>query len=263
MRTVRRAMTIDEKEEAFVAEVIRGIQARFDRAAELNRQLTDAAESGEHSAVRKIESELARIRKEDDRDWRIVVNRYQFELGDFLARKFSSLNHFDLQDLVQETYARAITRINLFGWRSSFKTWHFTIGRNLALNLIQKLRNTPAASGISYEEYYSGAQSDSDGAESAGMVAGPSSVHDQTYHSEDPESLAIRNETAKAVWHAISSLTPKLREALLLCDVELKSYSEIAEITGTKDGTVRSRINRARTKVFEETGIVLGKNKSD
>ncbi len=255
-------MRKDDIDEAYIRELIQAIQSRFERAAELKRQLAAAIQSGDRAAKRAIDKELTRIRLEDDGAWRIIVNKYQFELGDFLARKFGSLNHFDLQEIVQETYARAITRINLFSWRSSFKTWHFTIGRNLALNLIEKIKHTPTAQGISYDEFSSqGSRDDEDGGGSAGWSMGASTVHKATYHSEDPESLAIRNETARSIAKAIDSLTPKLKEALILCDVELKTYEEISRITNTKDGTVRSRINRARTKVFEETGIELGKHK--
>lgn len=60
------------------------------------------------------------------------------------------------------------------------------------------------------------------------------------------------------VRHAIAQLEPDFREALVLRDIENLSYEEITEITGLAEGTVKSRIHRARTMLKEIVERALG-----
>jgi len=66
------------------------------------------------------------------------------------------------------------------------------------------------------------------------------------------EDAMIDEERRLAVARAISSLPEKYRAALVLCDLEEKSYEEISEILGLPTGTVKSRINRARNLLKEK-----------
>ena len=67
--------------------------------------------------------------------------------------------------------------------------------------------------------------------------------------SESPEDYVLRMELSGLIELGIRALPPEQRLALVLCDVHGYAYEEIVEITGLPMGTVKSRINRARTKV--------------
>lgn len=71
----------------------------------------------------------------------------------------------------------------------------------------------------------------------------------------DVDDLIVVEQDLAAARAAIDTLRPKLREPLLLYCWEEMSYDEIAETLGVPVGTVRSRINRARKKIRELTGI--------
>ncbi len=65
-------------------------------------------------------------------------------------------------------------------------------------------------------------------------------------HSPDPAETLIRREEERAVQSALLRLTPRLREVLVLCDMDGVSYAEAAAILAVPIGTVRSRLSRAR-----------------
>jgi RNA polymerase sigma-70 factor (ECF subfamily) len=64
-----------------------------------------------------------------------------------------------------------------------------------------------------------------------------------------PDDMLVGLQVERAVQEAIAELEPDFREALVLRDVEDLSYEEIGQITGLPDGTVKSRIHRARTQL--------------
>jgi RNA polymerase sigma-70 factor (ECF subfamily) len=66
------------------------------------------------------------------------------------------------------------------------------------------------------------------------------------------DDAMIGEERRRAVAKAIASLPEKYRAALVLCDLEEKSYEEISEVLGLPVGTVKSRINRARNLLKEK-----------
>jgi RNA polymerase sigma-70 factor (ECF subfamily) len=67
-----------------------------------------------------------------------------------------------------------------------------------------------------------------------------------------PDQTMIEDERRKAVGRAIASLPDKYRAAVVLRDIEGKSYEEISAVLGLSDGTVKSRINRARNLLKEK-----------
>lgn len=75
----------------------------------------------------------------------------------------------------------------------------------------------------------------------------------ETPHSDTPEAVAIRDEQAQALHHAIGRLSEPHREILGLY-LRLESYPEIAKATGLSEGTVKSRINRAREALRRDRG---------
>jgi RNA polymerase sigma-70 factor (ECF subfamily) len=132
-------------------------------------------------------------------------------------------NHAEAEDLVQETFSKALRAFDSFQAGTNFKGWIFRILRNTFLTS----RTGIAASRTDFLEDHP-------------------HVLDTTDASPTPEDNLIRLDNHAALQRALEQLEPPLREALLLCDVEEVKYRDIALILDIPIGTVMSRISRAR-----------------
>jgi RNA polymerase sigma-70 factor, ECF subfamily len=132
-------------------------------------------------------------------------------------------NHAEAEDLVQETFSKALRAFDSFQASTNFKGWIFRILRNTFLTS----RTGIAASRTDFLEDHP-------------------HVLDTTDASPTPEDNLIRLDNHAALQRALEQLEPPLREALLLCDVEEVKYRDIALILDIPIGTVMSRISRAR-----------------
>ena len=137
-------------------------------------------------------------------------------------------NQTDAEDLVQETYLKALRSFALFQPGTNFRAWMFRILRNTFLSSCSKLERRMTVAMDSEEDF---------------PVLPATSV--------TPESLLIERSGNDAVRCAIEQLPVIFREVILLCDVEDASYREIGEILSIPIGTVMSRLARARKAVRE------------
>jgi RNA polymerase sigma factor (sigma-70 family) len=132
-------------------------------------------------------------------------------------------NQAEAEDLVQETFSKALRAFDSFQSGTNFKAWIFRILRNTFLTT----RTGIAASRTVFLEDHPDTLNTT--------AAGPT-----------PEDNLIRLDNQAALHTALEQLQPQLREALLLCDVEEIKYKDIALILDVPIGTVMSRISRAR-----------------
>jgi len=139
-----------------------------------------------------------------------------------------SRNHADAEDLVQETYVRAIPAMGRLREDSNMKSWLFTILRNIWFNQLRKQRNGPQMVEIGTE----------DGV--ANNIAEPARNSHDLYVSK------LETEQVRA---AIQELPVEFREIILLREYEDLSYAEIANVLDCPVGTVMSRLGRARAKL--------------
>jgi RNA polymerase sigma-70 factor, ECF subfamily len=149
----------------------------------------------------------------------------------------------DAEDLVQETYLKALRSFASFQSGTNFRAWMFRILRNNFLSSCSKLeRRMTVAMG-----------SEEDGRELA-------------VDKETPETILMNRFNSKLVQRAIDDLPVHYRETLLLCEVEEMSHQEIAEILTIPMGTVMSRLARARRAVRESllgtTGVPSSRDSS-
>lgn len=126
----------------------------------------------------------------------------------------------EAEDLVQETYAKALRGFSSFQPGTNFRAWMFRILRNAFLSSKSGLKTV-----VPLEE-------DNE----------PAAVHDQS----NPESLLLAQADRELVRAALSDLPVYWREILLLSEVEEMSYQEIARTLAIPIGTVMSRLFRAR-----------------
>jgi len=131
------------------------------------------------------------------------------------------------EDLTQKTFIRVWKKIETFRGDSSFFTWIYRIAINLAKNEFSSKQ-----------------------AKNQGITDNIDDTYDLESSVSSPESHAIEAESMQAVMDFIASLPTDLREAISLREFDGKSYEEIAQITGSPIGTVRSRIFRAREEIL-------------
>jgi RNA polymerase sigma-70 factor, ECF subfamily len=138
-------------------------------------------------------------------------------------------NREEAEDLVQETYSKALKGFHSFQSGTNFRAWMYRILRNTFLT---------SRTGLSYGMTIS---LDSDEGEPVLPVT-----------TQTPESLLIERSNHQMLQEAIEELPVIFREVILLCDVEEMSYREISETISIPIGTVMSRLARARNALREE-----------
>jgi RNA polymerase sigma-70 factor (ECF subfamily) len=132
-------------------------------------------------------------------------------------------NREEAEDLVQETYTKALRGFSSFQLGTNFRAWMYRILRNTFLTSRTGLRATSTVS-LDLEE---------DGV-------------DLAVESETPETILMSRSNSQLVQRAIENLPLHYREIILLYEVEEMSYQEIAETLSIPIGTVMSRLSRAR-----------------
>lgn len=136
----------------------------------------------------------------------------------------------EAEDLVQETYARALQTWRQLNDPARCRAWLYRIMRNLFVDTYRRRRARPE---LAMDE--SGAEMDDESL---------------LEWRANPEQEVFRRLSAAELRQALTVLPEELRTALLLCDVEGFTYPEIAEVMECPIGTVRSRIARARQKLL-------------
>jgi RNA polymerase sigma-70 factor (ECF subfamily) len=134
----------------------------------------------------------------------------------------------EAEDLVQETYVKALKGFHSFVPGTNFRAWMFRI-----------LRNTFLTSRTGLKQHVPFAEEAGDGG-----VDPPAT-------EETPESLLLSRADIARVQNAIETLPMPFREAILLREVEEMSYAEMAETLSVPIGTVMSRLARARHALRE------------
>src|SRR6266576_4720499 len=137
-------------------------------------------------------------------------------------------NQNDAEDLVQETYLKALRSFASFRHGTNFRAWMFRILKNTFLSSCSKLARRITVA-MDSEEY----------------------GHELPVDTETPETVLMNRSNSELVQRAICNLPVHYRETLLLCEVEEMSYQEIAGILSIPTGTVMSRLARARKAVRE------------
>lgn len=133
-------------------------------------------------------------------------------------------NREEAEDLVQETYTKALKGFGSFQAGTNFRAWIFRILRNTFLTSRTGLKTMVPLN------------------EEEDEVILP-------VRAETPESILIDRSNRAMLEAAIEQLPVAFREVILLCDVEEMSYQEISETLSIPIGTVMSRLSRARKTV--------------
>jgi RNA polymerase sigma-70 factor (ECF subfamily) len=137
-------------------------------------------------------------------------------------------NHAEAEDLVQETYVRAIPAMGRLRPESNIKAWLFKILRNIWFNQLRKRRSDPQMVPVDMEN-------------------GP--LDNLVNPGQDSYEIYAGELERRRIRAAIQELSWEFREIILLREFEELSYQEIASLLGCPQGTVMSRLARARSKL--------------
>jgi RNA polymerase sigma-70 factor, ECF subfamily len=165
----------------------------------------------------------------EERAFSELVERYQTRLLNFIYRTIGDRDR--AEDLVQEVFIRVYRHLHRFDRSKKFSTWVYTIASNLAKN---ELRNRSRNPLVLFQTMQSANEDEER----------PLQFEDTTSR---PDDMYRKRHLRELVEDTVAKLPEHHRQVFVLRELEGKSYEEIAEITSCNLGTVKSRLNRART----------------
>ncbi|HUT37552.1 MAG TPA: sigma-70 family RNA polymerase sigma factor [Planctomycetota bacterium] len=168
-----------------------------------------------------------------------LVERYQDALFNGVSRMVSQRE--DAEDLAQEAFVKAFRGIGAFEGRSSFYTWLYSIAFNVVVSHRRKVGSARHLRPLSLHE---GSEDDGRG-------------HQVEDNAERPGAAIERRELRERLELAIADLADDYREVIVMRDIEGFGYQAIAEVLGCPEGTVKSRLHRARQALREQLKDLL------
>lgn len=166
--------------------------------------------------------------------WEEIVQRYHRRIFNICYR-FAGTSD-DAQDLTQEVFIKMYRTLNTYDvGKGAFMTWVTTVTRNLLVDHFRKTKQDRLTDSLD-----SAPSEHEDAMPLATQIADP---------SRPPDAQVQSRETREAVHQALQKLSPELREAVILRDLQDMDYREIAGALKVPEGTVKSRINRGRAEL--------------
>ena len=181
--------------------------------------------------------QLARGR--DEAAVRAITKRYNRRL--FRIARSILRNDAEAEDVVQETYVRAFTGLDMFRGDAAFGTWITRIALNEALGRLRRRRPT-----VNWETYGANRQQ-------AEIIHFPALAV-----GGDPEQSMAQSEIRAVLEQAIDELPDAFRAVFVARIVEGMSVEETADLFGLQSQTVKTRLHRARLLLREELDKQLG-----
>lgn len=173
---------------------------------------------------------IARLRRKDPSAFELLVRTHQDRVFDFCVRMLAG-DREEAFDLTQEIFVSIHGNLDKFRADAKLTTWIFRISRNHCLNRLKYLKRRGRGRSEGYDE--------------SNELAITLSVG----RGELPDEALAAARTRALVHRAIAQLDEDQRMLVALRDIEGLSYDEIVEITELPEGTVKSRLHRAREKL--------------
>jgi RNA polymerase sigma-70 factor (ECF subfamily) len=166
--------------------------------------------------------------------WEEIVQRFSRRIYNLCYRFAGSEG--DAEDLTQEVFLKVYRTMSSFDpERAAFSTWLTTVARNLLVDHFRRSKNDRATDSM---DSVSGDDEDSQPLSDRIADSGPG-----------PDTHLANRERREIVHEALQKLSPELREAVILRDLQDLDYREIAQVLKVPEGTVKSRINRGRAEL--------------
>jgi len=179
---------------------------------------------------------IVRWQAGDEAAFEELIRRHESRVYRLLYRMMG--NKEDAEDLTQETFLSLHRHGHRFRAEARFSTFVYRVAANAALNR----RRTYGRSRARVDKLKTRNDAGDD------LPSAP----------RNPEDAALGSELTGHVKEALDTLSPSLRMPVILYDIEGLAYGEIAKVLGIAEGTVKSRIHRARQALREQLRELLG-----
>jgi RNA polymerase sigma-70 factor (ECF subfamily) len=231
----------------------RGFEPRETGIPQPSKRNPAAARTGEaqtravREEVRPLEIDWSQIVRRcmdgDSGAWAELVRTHHRRVYG-LCYRFTG-NPADAEDLTQDVFLKIYSNLSSFDMgRGSLQVWITTMTRNLLVDNFRRTKNQRATSSLD------------DGWDASDELRPADRL---MAHGPSPHETAAQKELAKMVQSALARVSPELREAVILRDLQDLDYKEIAQVLGIPEGTVKSRISRGRA----ELARLLERNKRE
>lgn len=174
---------------------------------------------------------IERLQSRDERAFLELVQLYQVRVYKLVLRMVGRPD--EAEDMAQEVFVQVFKAVATFRGDSKLSTWIYRIAVNLCKNRLKYLGRRKSEVQDEYEAAEEKAE--------LGVARGVT-----TSDLSRPDQLVEGYQLERIVELAIAEMDPDFREILVLRDIEDLSYEELSQITGLADGTVKSRLHRAR-----------------
>ncbi|HYX51832.1 MAG TPA: sigma-70 family RNA polymerase sigma factor [Candidatus Limnocylindrales bacterium] len=166
--------------------------------------------------------------------WEAIVRLHNRRIYN-LCYRFTNSPH-DAEDLTQEVFIRVYRTLGSYSVeKGAFTTWLTTLTRNLLVDHFRRSKQDRVTDSMD-----AGLGEEDDSLRLSDQIA---------YKGPAPDDRVASQETQVMVRAALAKISPDLREAVILRDLQDMDYKEIAQVLRVPEGTVKSRINRGRMEL--------------
>jgi len=177
----------------------------------------------------KTDEELVRLTLEDRDCFLYLMRRYQAPLARYIVR-LAGLTREDTEDVLQESFIKIYRNLKGFDTSLKFSSWAYRITHNETMDHLRRRRSRPRIIETADQD------------ELLRRIAADT----------DLETAADRDLMIRILRQSLARLSPKYREVLVLRYLEERDYREISDILRLPEGTVATRLNRAKIRLRGE-----------
>jgi len=172
----------------------------------------------------------------DGTAWEELVRRHTRRIYN-LCYRFTG-NHHEAEDLTQDVFLRVYRTLGSYrSTHGGFATWMTSVTRNLLIDHYRRTKRDRITDSLD--------------------DAMPK-LEEKEIAGRRPDQAAVAGELSEQVQRALGRISPDLREAVILRDLQGLEYREIQDVLQVPEGTVKSRINRGRielARLLEQMGV--------
>ena len=186
---------------------------------------------------------IERLARRDERAFNELVELYEARVFRLVLRMLGRRD--EAEDMAQEVFVQIFKAVGTFRGDSKLSTWIYRVSVNLCKNRMKYLARRHSEGEDELEPVAERAALD----EAKGVTFGDVA---------QPDRMVEGYQIERVVQLCIAELEPDFREVLILRDLEDLTYEELSEITGLPDGTVKSRLHRARSMLKSSVERKMG-----
>lgn len=184
------------------------------------------------------ETLVRRAKKGDTTAFDVLVERHYRHIFSLAFQMLGNAD--DAADATQDTFVKAFGQLKSFRGDSAFATWLYRIAVNTCRDVLRRPRS------VNFSQLADNELTDFDPA----ILTEP-----------NPDEVLAQRERAELVHFALQQLPDEMQQVLVLCDMQGLSYTEAAAVLGVPNGTLKSRLHRAR-QAFKNIWLQLDREQT-